>query len=137
VVDDVAHLSPERISPDLSLKIHVTDDGDQTFVRHRLQEGLLPIVDLRPAGSQDARIRKVRRREDRARRGAVPALQPDPLGPDDVEQRIADRGITAAEIPDELLRAQARDRLEEAGIGPAVVAEEIPNPWNIDHRRTR
>src|SRR5262245_51259648 len=133
MVHHVVHLPPQRVSPGLTFEVHVTYDCDEPFASQITDEHALLKFDLRPACSHGAAARKVAGLKHGLWRDTLPALQPNPLGPHDVQQRIADRGIAAAEILGELLWTQAGGSVKHAAVGPGVVSIQPLERWHIKH----
>src|SRR5262245_17985860 len=133
MVHHVAHLPPQRRTTRLTFEVYGTYACEELFASHSIEEDPLLTFDLRPACSHGAATRKVAGLKHGLRRDTLPALQPNPLGPHDVQQRIADRGIAAAEILGELVWTQAGGSVEHAAVGPGVVSIQPLERWHIKH----
>src|SRR5262249_29357651 len=127
VVHLVDDLLPERVGPALAARVAVRDDLGEIGVGQAGHEALRVRLDLAPARAQGRHVGKLARVQQRRRRGALPAREPDPLRGHDVHEGLAHRAEAGAARLRELVRTQARRVIEEARRGPGAVAIERAN----------
>src|SRR4029077_16651314 len=69
--------------------------------------------------------------EHRSGRASEPALQPDPLGAEDVGQGITQRAKAVAHAAGEMLRGEWSDGSQRALVGPVVIDVEFADGFRL------
>src|SRR5262245_57414271 len=127
VVHLVDHLLPQRIGPALAARVRVFDDSRQVGVGQGYDESPRVGLDLLPACADRCEVGKLTRVQQRRRRGALPAREPDQLSGHDMDERLAYRAEAGATRRLELARRQKRRGVDDTRRRPFAVAVESPD----------